>query len=177
MKTAFRMPVQRSINAIALGAAYFAAQRFPIVVPHHVEPWRIDDLIRFDPRWTIVYLSGCLLPFLLSNRRGVFIIAAVSLVFFIVLPIEGPRPNEMTDDALYRMLITIDRSLNVFPSLHAALAFYSLLAARRYRIVTGAWVALLLYSELATKQDFAVGIAAGILLAAAVWGMEQLRAR
>ena len=164
---------------------YFTLQRVIFFVPQHFRLSRIDDLIAFDPRWTFVYQSLYLflpLPWLATSReqldryaRGFFMLTIVSFLFFFAFPIEGPRPNEMANSTLYRLLVSYDRNLNAFPSLHAALAVYTLLLAfrimPRQRIVIAIfgtlWIALVLYATLATKQHYFIDVIAGAVLAIA----------
>ena len=173
---------QKVILSIALplyfALFYFTLQRVVVVVPHQFMPTRIDDAISFDPRWTLVHLSiVLLLPLALIGdlrryARGFIVITIISFVFFFVFPVEGPRPNVMANNRVYEWLITIDRNLNTFPSLPAALAVYSLLFAMRILpktlvAVATIWVALMLYASLAIKQHSAIDVIAGVLLAVA----------
>jgi membrane-associated phospholipid phosphatase len=162
---------------------YFGLERIVFFVPHQFTLSRVDELIRFDPRWTFVYQSLYLLlpmPWLASSRdelrrygHGFFIITAISFVFFFAFPVEGPRPDEMARDPFYELLMRYDRNLNAFPSLHAALAVYTFLFAlrilpRRRALIGafgGAWLALILFATMATKQQYAVDVGAGVFLA------------
>jgi len=87
---------------------YFGLERVVFFVPHQFALSRVDQLIRFDPRWTVVYQSLYLLlpmPWLASSRRqlhryvhGFFILTMISFLFFFAFPVEGPRPDEMAND-------------------------------------------------------------------------------
>ena len=161
---------------------YFTLQRVLLFVPHQFELSRIDLAIPFDARWTIVYQSLYLflpLPWLASSNdqlrryaRGFFIVTLISFAFFLVFPVEGPRPDIMTSDPMYRLLLAYDRNLNAFPSLHAALAVYTFLFALRilpskFAIAGSAWIALVLYATMATKQHYAIDVVAGVIVAIA----------
>ena len=162
---------------------YFGLERVVFFVPHQFELSRFDELIRFNPRWTFVYQSLYLLlpmPWLASSRdqlrryaHGFFIVTTISFLFFFAFPVEGPRPDEMAHDPFYELLMRYDRNLNAFPSLHAALAVYTFLFALRILprrralvgVIGGAWVALVLFAAMATKQHYAVDVAAGVFVA------------
>jgi membrane-associated phospholipid phosphatase len=162
---------------------YFGLERIVFFVPHQFELSRVDELIRFDPGWTFVYQSLYLLlplPWLASSRdqlrrytHGFFIVTAISFIFFFAFPVEGPRPDVMTRDPFYQLLMRYDRNLNAFPSLHAALAVYTFLFALRILprrraligVIGGAWVALILFATMATKQHYAVDVVGGVLVA------------
>jgi len=71
-----------------------------------------------------------------------------------------------------RLLYFLDPPLNLFPSLHLALAFLAALAAVRVRSLLGVvaviWTLCIAVSVCTTKQHFAVDAAAGLALAALV---------
>jgi len=161
---------------------YFTLQRVVLFVPHQFASSRFDEAVAFDERWTIVYQSLYLLlplPWLASSNdelrryaRGFFLLTIISFVFFLVFPVEGPRPDQLAASPFYRLLIAYDRNLNAFPSLHAALAVYTFLFGarilpRRWLAPMVVWLALILYSTVATKQHYAVDVVAGVLLAVA----------
>ena len=177
---------EKSILTIALLGYfclfYFTLQRVVFFVPHQFELSRIDLAIPFDARWTIVYQSLYLflpLPWLASSNdqlrryaRGFFIVTLISFAFFLFFPVEGPRPDILTSDPMYRLLLLYDRNLNAFPSLHAALAVYTFLFAlrvlpRRFASIGSLWIALVLYATMATKQHYAIDVIAGVVVAIA----------
>ena len=95
----------------------------------------------------------------------------------------GPRPVAAPEHTAYALLVGVDRPTNSFPSLHAGLSVYSLLfiarvlrddPLRSLRLaplrIGVPWIALILYSTLATKQHWAVDLPAGALLAALAHG-------
>src|SRR4051812_4011177 len=161
---------------------YFTLQRVVFFVPRQFTMSALDEWFSFDPRWTIVYQSlyvFLLLPWLAESReqlaryaRGFLILTIVSFLFFFAFPIEGPRPDVMANDPFYRLLMTYDRNLNAFPSLHAGLAIYTLLFAFRIRrFAIGAvgifWTALILLATVITKQHYVIDVVAGVVLAIA----------
>jgi membrane-associated phospholipid phosphatase len=168
---------------------YFLIQRLPLQPPRALPLSAIDRAIAFDPRWVWAYQSVYVLlsivPWLADSKaellryaRGFVRLSCVGFVFFVLLPIEGPRPPDATGNGMFRLLAWYDRPTNVFPSLHVGLAVFTVLFAGRIsrgRIVpahrlalltlASIWVGLIAYSALATKQHFAVDLPAGALLA------------
>ena len=106
-------------------------------------------------------------------RRGFYFLTTICFLFFAAFPVEGPRPDVMVSNPAYRLLIAVDRDLNTFPSLHAAIAVYTFLFLPRYRLPAAIWTALLLYSELAIKQHYAIDVLAGIIVGAAVHALSS----
>ena len=108
--------------------------------------------------------------------RGFLALAAAGFAVFVAYPVAGPRPEVASPPALYGLLVRYDSPLNSFPSLHVALAAYSLLFAQRLLAGAGVvarrwvwpgavWTAAIAYSTLATKQHYAVDLPAGLMLA------------
>jgi hypothetical protein len=183
--------------AVSLGLAagicipYFTLQRVALF-PARVPPETALDLwIAFDPRWVFAYLSIALLvalaPLLATQRdelrryaRGLAWLCVPCFVAFLLVPVLGPRPQEIPAHGAYAWLVGVDRPTNSLPSLHAGLAVYSLLfglrvtrgvlapAARAAVVAAGAlWSAAILYATLATKQHWALDLPPGVLLACA----------
>ena len=160
---------------------YFTIQRVPLAAPATLEPTIFDSLIPFEPRWTIVYQSLYLflpLPWLCESAlelrryvRAFLAVTAVAFLCFVAFPVAGPRPAVMPDDALYRLVVSYDRNVNTVPSLHVALTVLTLLLALRLlrsavaRWAALIWAALIIYSTMATKQHWAIDVAAGFVLA------------
>jgi membrane-associated phospholipid phosphatase len=136
--------------------------------------------------WSILPMG--LLPVFVVADRDVFrrvalaysVTIAVALAIFVVFPVSsaGFRPDAAAySDAgfagwLLRLLHVLDPPLNLFPSLHLALAFLAALAAVRVRSPLGAvaliWTLCIAVSVCTTKQHFAVDAVAGLALAALV---------
>jgi membrane-associated phospholipid phosphatase len=180
-------------------AAYLVAQRV-IEFPVRTVPltW-IDRAIPFDPRWVWGYVSLYLLmpiaPLLARQSadlwrytRGMLLCFAIGIVCFVLIPVAGPRPTGTPDHWLYGQLILIDRSYNAFPSLHAACAAYAVVYGQivsrdsthpRLRIALLAlawcWVAIILYSTIATRQHYLLDLVPGVLLGAACAVVGRLR--
>lgn len=162
---------------------YFGIQKISPFGAATLRPLPVDEAIRFDPDWILVYQSIYLLlpvPWLCASaadlRRyvtGFLFLTAVAFLIFVFAPVSGPRPSIAPDHALYSLVVRYDSNENAFPSLHVALTVYSLLLAAR--LVRGkaalmfliVWTALIIYSTMATKQHWAADAAAGIVLALA----------
>jgi hypothetical protein len=170
---------------------YFSLQRVELFPLRRLPSLWIDAWIPFDPGWTWAYQSIALLvplgPLLATHRdelarsrysRGLAMLCAGAFAFFLLLPVEGPRPEVVPQHEMYQLLVSVDRASNSLPSLHAGLAVYTFLflyqvlrtalSPRGLRIfVTAAfaWTGLILYATLATKQHWAMDVPPGVLLA------------
>ena len=175
--------------AVGICVPYFALQRLDLFPQRTLPALALDAWVDFSPGWLWVYLSIALLvplaPLLATQRdelaryaRGLALVCVPCFVAFLLVPVEGPRPEVLPAHGGYEWLASVDRTTNSFPSLHAALAVYSLLFACRVMrrdLSRGAWLALaaagslwvlaILYSTLATRQHWALDLPAGALLA------------
>ncbi len=154
--------------------ALFPTRELPIT-------W-LDEWAGFRPRgWSWVYESAFLLsgivPWLIATREelrryvfGFTILCGTSFVIFALLPVASPRPVELREYPASLFLTRFDGPLNAFPSLHAGCLVYLLALTRRLfprgcpQIVMAGllvWAALILFATLATKQHYAVDLAAG----------------
>jgi membrane-associated phospholipid phosphatase len=145
----------------------------------------LDRWVPFQPEgWAWVYLSQFVfvgvLPWLLATReaihrygRGILLMALLSFGCFLFFPSRGPRPVEVGASTAMQMIAAYDGHLNACPSLHAAfLAYMALLAWRMFGrvapwgtvLTAGAWGLAILYSTLATKQHYALDLAAGLVV-------------
>jgi membrane-associated phospholipid phosphatase len=164
-------------------AGYFAIEYHPLRPPTHLKPTLIDRAVPFAPGWVWVYQSlylllpaGWLAETGEQLRRyvtGFSILMAAGFTCFLLWPVAGPRPQEITADPLYRLVVRYDTPLNSFPSLHLALAAYSACVAvavtseslrRLLIVVLPAWIALIGYATLATKQHYWIDLPPGIAL-------------
>jgi membrane-associated phospholipid phosphatase len=149
----------------------------------------IDLAVPFMPAWVWVYQSVYVLMYavpwcavsttdLRRYARGFVLQASIGFLFFLLIPIEAPRPNVVPDDPMFRVLLMYDGLVNSFPSMHVGLAVYTVLfAARashgriasRVRVallsVLWIWVAAIAFSTLATKQHYFMDLPAGAALA------------
>jgi membrane-associated phospholipid phosphatase len=168
---------------------YFALQRLVVFPILHLSPSIVDDAVGFVPEWVWIYQSVYLLlaivPWLADSAddlhryaRGFIVQAAIGFLFFFFLPIAAPRPDAFARDVMFRLLVSYDRPLNTFPSLHVGLSVYTLLFAatvsrgRRSTaartgslVVLAGWVAAIAFSAVATKQHYAIDLPAGAFLA------------
>lgn len=177
-----------SALGIVLYGGYFYLNHHPSRAPVRFSPTAIDTWVGFSPGWTAMYLSLYLmLPvgWLVNTREeltrysaGIAGVMATGFVCFLLWPVAGPRPVDGPTDGLYGLLVRWDHPANSFPSLHVALAIYSVcigieLTAGPTRRVTGAalsiWAILIAYATLATKQHYWVDLPPGALLGWAGW--------
>jgi hypothetical protein len=168
---------------------YFSLQRVELFPLRRLPTFWIDAWIPFDPGWIWAYQSIALLvplgPLLATRRdeltrysRGLAMLCLGAFGFFLLLPVEGPRPEVAPQHEMYQLLVSVDRASNSLPSLHAGLAVYTFLflyrvlrtalSARGLRVfvtTASAWTGLILYATLATKQHWAIDVPPGVLLA------------
>lgn len=156
--------------------AFFPVNELPLTV--------LDRLAGFDTRWVWVYQSVYLLtgtlPWLATQREqlrryliGFVLLTSVCIVIYIFWPIRVPRPVVEDAGGMYWLLLCYDGPYNALPSLHAGFLYYTLAFARRVYgpppvgVAVGliGWAVLILWSTLATKEHYAVDLAAGIALA------------
>ena len=157
--------------------------RFHIGEPLMLDRSFIDGWIPFL-EWTIWIYASYYLLLVLSvwvprdDRRrsdavyGLLLAGIVGLVIFTVLPTSVVRQSPNLGGAtgfLWRILLSVDTTLNALPSLHVAdtcLAATALASrSRMWRIVAIVWAAMIILSTLTTKQHYMVDIPAGCLLA------------
>jgi len=164
---------------------YVLISYFPLFTPSAFKPSAIDRWVAFTPGWVWVYQSAYLLiplaPLLTPTRTGLAVysrgfcaMTLVGMTILLLMPMRAPRPSEVPSDGMYALLISYDRPVNTFPSLHVALVVHSLAfgywqnrASRSRTILLAAgtiWAFLIAYSTLATKQHYAIDIPAGAAL-------------
>jgi membrane-associated phospholipid phosphatase len=190
VRTELRLKVQLSA-ALALGfcVPYFVLQAMPLFPVRTLPLSSIDRAVGFSPGWIWVYQSVYLLlagvPWLAGERgtlrryaRGFALLSVIGFICFLCVPIAAPRPADVPTTGMFGLLVSYDGVLNSLPSLHCALAAYSVLLARRLcresasaavRVVVpvglAAWCLAIAYATLATKQHYFVDVPPGILLA------------
>ncbi len=155
-------------------------------------PFVLDSVVVY---WSILPMG--LLPIFAVREPSLFrrialayaIAITVSLAIFVAYPVTsaGLRvdPASFADAGfagwLLRLLYTLDPPLNLFPSLHLALATLAALAAWRVSRGLGAaallWTACIAASVCTTKQHFAVDALAGVALAVLVQRAIVVRPR
>jgi membrane-associated phospholipid phosphatase len=169
---------------------YFILQRFSLFPIITLKPGPLDRLIPFNDDTIWLYFSFYLLipiaPLLMVNgpqlRRyavGIGLIGLVSHLVFLLYPTAIVRPSVEGANWVYRLMVTIDRPLNAWPSLHASVAIFSVLSCEQplgqnrrnwlWRGLLWLWVLAILYATLATKQHVLIDLVGGGLLAVVIY--------
>ena len=143
--------------------------------------------------WVYTSLPAALQPRLRSLLYYGFCIALVcafGLLCYYFWPTAVP-PLDKPEHAQLSWLRGVDTAGNACPSLHVASALFSWLwlrhllrqvgAGRGWHAANAVWVALIVYSTLATKQHVAWDVVAGLLLGAAagwlsLWASRRMPA-
>ena len=170
-----------AVLTILFCAGYFGLQYIHLGTPRTFVPSVLDECVPFSPEWVVVYFSMypmLALAWLATTRTqltrytvGLAIIAAIGFTCFFVFPVAGPRADS-DGGGLLALLQRIDSPLNSFPSLHVALAVYSVcfcghvLGRRPAWLLAGLgmWVVLIAYSTLATRQHYFIDLPPGAAL-------------
>ena len=188
--------------AVGICVPYFTLQRVVLFPVRTIPATPLDAMIDFDPRWVWAYASLALLvplaPLLATDRAdlrrysvGLALLCSACFVVFLFFPVLGPRPvAAVSGEGLYAFIVGLDRPSNSLPSLHAGLAVYSglfawrviragLTASARTGVATigVVWIALILYSTLATAQHWVLDLVPGMALAALAHGWAWRSAR
>lgn len=152
----------------------------------------LDARIPFVPETIFLYVwvySGATFPLFSVRSRALFrrvglgyaAVIAVSLAAFVAYPVDSSelRPELVTLDASrfpewgVRLLYRLDPPVNLFPSMHIAIATLAALSAWKARPVYGAitfpWLLAVVVSVCTVKQHFAVDGVAGFALAVGVF--------
>jgi membrane-associated phospholipid phosphatase len=166
-------------------AGYIFLSRHALFPAHKLPMTWLDNRAGFQPHpWAWVYESNFALvgivPWLIATRgdlrRYVFgfaLLALVSFLMFALYPVASPRPPAPPDSPFLVFITTVDGPLNAFPSLHAGTLVYALIWVKRLfgrtlhpLVATGllVWALLILFATLATKQHYAIDLAAGGVL-------------
>jgi len=183
---------------LVFSVPYVLISYFPLFTPGEFKPSAIDRWVAFTPGWVWVYQSAYLLiplaPLLTRTRAGLVLytrgfcaMTIVGMTILLLMPMRAPRPADPPHVGMYALLISYDRPVNTFPSLHVALVVQSLAfgywqsrAGRKRTILMSAgvvWAVLIAFSTLATKQHYAVDIPAGAALgwASHWWAARNVR--
>lgn len=183
----------RAVVGVAVGAlglaAYLALQSVELRPVIWLEPGALESAIPANAGTLAVcaYFSFyplAFLPGLVRSDRAFrryltcyVIVALVSLATFALAPSGVSRESIVLEDAswLYRQLAAADQPRNAFPSLHASvsvlagLALWAAVRAPFPRSLLAAWIAIVLWSTIATRQHVLVDLASGGALALSVW--------
>jgi membrane-associated phospholipid phosphatase len=183
---------------VGICVPYFSLQRASLDAPFTPPANALDAAVPFAPGWVWAYASlFALVPLsvLLSTTRAelaafaraLVALCAPSFLAFALFPSAGPRPPDALAAAELGWLVAVDTPGNAFPSLHAGLTVLCLLHAQRvcgaslapaprrlWSAGSLAWGALIAYGALASKQHWAVDLAAGgVLGALASWSAAR----
>jgi hypothetical protein len=175
--------------ALGIVVPYFSLQRWHFFPPRAPIVTVLDAAIPFQPAWTPLYLSVCLLvplfPLFATRRedvwrylRALVVLCLPCFAFFLFFPMPGPRPEVAPADGAYQWLIGVDATWNAFPSLHAGLVVLSFLYGWRaiacdlgprgralFAVASLIWGGAILYGTLATKQHWVADLPPAFLLA------------
>ena len=155
-----------------------------------------DEVIPFMPQFIIIYF-GCYLfwvvnYFMASMREekvkyrfftADFYARLVCMLCFIFYPTTNTRPVLTGTDIwtqAVRFLYTVDKPINLFPSIHCMASWFSCIAVRKNRKISNWYKAfsvlmtvLVVISTLALRQHVWQDAAAGILLAEVTWQISR----
>ena len=170
----------------AFFVAYFHVLRHPVHAVSLMPLTALDDWIAFEPWALPVYASlwvyVAVPPIMQANvfdeaRYGVWIgaLCVTGLLIFYFWPSAVPR-FDSSQFAGFAVLQGLDTAGNACPSLHVATAAFSaywidrllrdLQAGRLMRTLNWAWLLLIAWSTLATKQHVVWDVLAGFLMGA-----------
>lgn len=157
--------------------AFFAPCTVPMTwldrnIPFHPQPWGWVYLSQFS-------FTG-IVPWLLATRDGIrryvvgfLIMMGISFAIYLFLPTIAPWPVDVGPTISMYIITTFSGPMNAMPSLHAAFLIYmGALAWRMFGRITPRWciaIAIgwggaILYSTIATRQHYALDLAAGVVL-------------
>jgi membrane-associated phospholipid phosphatase len=181
---------------IALYAAWYftftAISGYTVGRECHTLLTSLDAAIPFVPEFEYVYILCYVIPLIpvviiqeaaVMNRliAAFVVINAVAFATFVLFPVYCPRPGFIVDSLAARLVsleYSMDRPVNNFPSLHAAIAWLAFLGCRG----RNTYLAVLLFlsaagisvGSLFLKQHYCADIAAGTALSFLVYyGIER----
>ena len=168
-------------------------QAYPVTI---IPLTALDRAIAFSPAWVLVYFSLWVyvsLPGALqANWSSLFwhgvsalLMCAVGLAFYYLHPTTFvQQATDWSHMPLGRLLQSVDRAGNVFPSMHVAYAIFAwawlrrelrqMQAPRWLHVVNALWCIAIGYSTLATKQHVVWDVVAGCVLGLA-FGVMTVR--
>jgi membrane-associated phospholipid phosphatase len=165
---------------------YFYVQRHPAYTPTVMPLTSLDLLIPFQPKALLAYVSLWIYigagPGLQRTLGGLAVyglwmcgLCLAGLVIFHFWPTQVPRlPLEATGFPGFVVLHRVDEASNACPSMHVAVAIFTLVRVDEVlrstrsplllRLLNAAWFSVIVYSTLAVKQHVVLDVAAGALL-------------
>jgi membrane-associated phospholipid phosphatase len=175
---------------------YFYVQRYPLFAPTVMPMTSLDRLIAFQPAALAAYLSLWIYvgagPGLQSTRREMVVYALwmaalcmTGLAIFYLLPTQTPDMSALTSGSMFfRTLQHVDAASNACPSMHVAVAVFTVIRVNDVlrvirsplflRLLNIGACALISYSTLAIKQHVVLDVVAGALLGALFAGLSRL---
>jgi membrane-associated phospholipid phosphatase len=165
---------------------YFYVQRHPAYTPILIPVTSVDLMIPFQPHALLAYVSLWIYigagPGLQRTPKEIAVyslwmagLCITGLAIFYFWPTQMPRlmPDSSSFSA-FAVLHRLDKTGNACPSMHVAVAIFTLgriddvlrltRSPRWLRIINFAWFAAICYSTLAVKQHVVLDDAAGALL-------------
>jgi membrane-associated phospholipid phosphatase len=167
---------------------YFYVQRHPAYTPIMMPVTPLDLMIPFQPNALLAYVSLWIYVGAGPGLQRTFTELAVyslwmaglcitGLAIFYFWPTQTPPLTDPSTFSAFAVLHRLDKAGNACPSMHVAVAIFTLgrvdevLRSTRsplwLRLVNVAWFAVIAYSTLAVKQHVALDDAAGALLGVA----------
>jgi membrane-associated phospholipid phosphatase len=181
-----------------LFCGYFFVQRHPAYVPVMMPRTGLDLLIPFQPAALVAYVSLWVYIGVgpgLQRTSAEFAVyglwmcglCAAGLGIFYFWPTQVPSPLlRATSFPGFSMLHRVDETSNACPSMHVAVAIFtvvrvgdvlrSMRAPAALRVLNVVWFMAIAYSTLAIKQHVVLDVAAGALLGTA-FALMSLRWR
>jgi membrane-associated phospholipid phosphatase len=129
--------------------------------------------------YVLVFSPGLVRSDLIFKRYVVayLVTTSISLAVFALMPSGVSRESIVFEDAswIYQGLAEGDRPRNAFPSLHASLSvlagivIFPRVRGAILRTALVAWIAVIFWSTIATRQHVVIDLVSGGALAVAVW--------
>jgi fatty acid desaturase/membrane-associated phospholipid phosphatase len=165
------------VLGVLAGVVYFGTLYASVFPAATVPVTALDDMIPLVPAFVVPYCSFFLLilvPLFVIKDRGelrdtafgfglIVVLAGIAFLFW------PTRIGNTGTHPLVDAILSVDRNRNACPSLHAALALYCALVARR-RLVW-IWTLPVIVSPLLIHRHNAIDIAAGAVLGWAVYAV------
>jgi hypothetical protein len=179
---------------VFFSVGYLFTGHFFFRTPMRVSESIIDIHIPFISWNVFLYFSHFVyLPLTLSRLRSNSVVlrflvalcfaSGVGFTIFAIFPTQYERVSLPVDSfqLFYNFLYKFDSPTNVFPSLHAALAFLAWRARahdlQKIPFTWSVWLLAILLSTVTTRQHVAHDIAAGLVLGVISWFVARKIAR
>jgi membrane-associated phospholipid phosphatase len=165
---------------------YFYVQRHPAHTPTIMPMTKLDLMIPFQPQALLAYVSlwiyvgigpGLQRTYAALSQYALWMagLCVGGLMIFYLWPTQVPPLKwDATGLSGFAVLHRMDEASNACPSMHVAVAIFTLVridevlrstgSPRLLRLLNAAWFILIAYSTLAIKQHVTLDVAAGALL-------------